>query len=820
MVRTVLRTSMHRYVGRKTTLAEWNKSVILLKSTTSLNQKKQSMFGRQICCKSLLIQLPQQQFRDSAFFLHGYSTLRHFSQSTHGARRSNTSHISQQLQACQNARDLSMFLRTNGRLFHGRQEFELLEQRIKVLNKTTRMTAAHVAGLMNAVSRISTVAKSQQRQALMDLSRVAQPMLRHCQVKELCNILNSLASKDVQNHKLFHQASKFLMSSNYSMAMNPQDMAILANAFARVQHQSSKLFEAIAVQAIPQIQDFTPQGLSNLVNAFSKQDHPDSKLFEAVADETERRLTMLRRQQEDDDDVDDSLVFSPQGLANIANAFAKMHHHHHPKLFAAISKAAIPCIDEFTPQNLSNMANAFAKMSDQHHDEEELLLLFDAISKAALDKVPYFNAQELANLANAMVKMMGHHHGATTALPLLLLLQEIARAAIPLLSLLSTNNSSFNAQELAMLLNALTKNNKQTPTVNELLPGETQDEFWKASATATLSLLPEFQLQELCIVANAFSKAPPQPLSNGGESPYDKMKLFDRIAEAALDLLSLLVGDEKNHQFQPQNLSILANAFAKVNHHEATDMFQALIQAAIPLLPQMSPQEVANLVSAVAKQRIEGPMADQLFAETAKLLLLQSNDRIASWEQRNLVEVAYAFLKAFQTNDILLERIGSEIYSRPELELDAMGLGHLAAVLSRTPIGCSAELLHSIFASFERMIPQDSIQISNVADICKAIPLAYELKSISKNHGFLRQMVEYSIRKRHNASPPDVRDLLLNLTSPRLSDHGDTADNSSLVELQRSLLVAYQPILEQCADHQIAAKHVKTIRRAYKRLHV
>ncbi|KAL3935670.1 MAG: hypothetical protein SGBAC_008851 [Bacillariaceae sp.] len=647
------------------------------------------------------------------------------------------------------------------------------------------MTPAQVAGLMNALSRISTVAKSQQRQALLDLSRTAKPILKHCQVKDICIILNALARKNVRNdRRLFQQASQMLVS-NRKMPMNPQDLATVANAFARVHHHSPKLFEVIAEQGIPQIQDFSPQGLANLVNAFAKQNHQDSRLlFEAVAKETEAILLKQRT------------AFTPQGLANVANAFAKMNHSS-PKLFEAIANAAIPCIREFNPQNLSNMANGFSKMN-QHHDE-----LFDAISKAALDKLSLFNAQELANLASASFKHQLVAPDVTTTLTPELL-QEIARAAIPILS-------TFKPQELAMLLNAL--------TTKELPPSDTQT-FWKASADATVALLPQFPPQELCIVANAFSKAP--------RSTY-QIALFDKIAMAALKLML----DEK-YDFQPQNLSNLANAFAKVN--SAPDLlYQALMERSIPLLPQMSPQELSNLISAVSKLRIEGPLVDHLFTQTAELLLnktkSESNNasNLASWEQRNLVEIAYAFLKAFQLDDSVLERIGSEIASRPTLELDAVGLGHFAAVLSRTRIEPSSELLTSIFASFQQ-ISEDRIQISNVADVCKALPLAYELEGIGsleeKGHCFLRLLVEYAIRKRHEASPSDVRDLLLNLTSPRLDTNhvngeASSSNSSTIVELQRSLLGAYQPILDQYSETDtIAPKHVKTIHRAYKRLFV
>lgn len=661
-----------------------------------------------------------------------------------------------------------------------------MEQQIDVLFKETRMTPAQVAGLMNSLSRLSTVATSQQRQVLLNLSEVALNFLKACQVKELCMILNSLARKNVRNDKIFHMSSKLLLS----MDLNPQDLSVVSNgtysnsllaksvdsllttmgssksflsnetAYARVRHQSPVLFDTIALQAISQVQDFLPQGLTNLVNAFSKQKHSHSTLFDAVARQVERCLVTNHGDS-----------FTPQGLANIVNAYAKMNHSD-SKMFSAIAEVSIPIIHEFNAQNLSNMANAYAKMNHEHPQ------LFRAIHDAALDKMSSFKAQELANLANAVVKMGQDDSKAR-------LLQDIARSAIPLLP-------EFKPQELTMLLNALTKQPME-------LSGDTEN-FWKASAKATTELLPDLSLQELSIVANAFSKV-------NNIEPF-QMKLFDKIAALASELLL-------HHPFQSQNLSNLSNAYAKLNLH-AVDMFQVLMVRAIPLLSEMKPQELANFISGIAKLRIEGPTVEELFAETA--LLLKSHDYdFAPWEQRNMVEVVYAFLKAFQTDEGLLQRIGSELCSRRTLELDAVGLGHLAAALSRTQIACSKELLSAIFVDFES-VPEERIHMSNLADICKALPLAYELEVVSSEDmdDLFEWIVGCAIRKRHEASPSDVRDLLLNLTSPRLKNNADT---EVLLDLQRSLLVAYHPILHKFSD-QIASKHMQTIQRAYKTLYI
>ena len=53
--------------------------------------------------------------------------------------------------------------------------------------------------------------------------------------------------------------------------------------------------------------------------------------------------------------------FTPQGLANMVNAYAKMGYDN-PELFDEVARAAIPIIHTFNAMDIANTANAFAKM--------------------------------------------------------------------------------------------------------------------------------------------------------------------------------------------------------------------------------------------------------------------------------------------------------------------------------------------------------------------------------------------------------------------------------------------------------------------------
>jgi hypothetical protein len=655
--------------------------------------------------------------------------------------------LSKQLDACQNGSELSKFLRQNPSAFYQSQEFQKLVDKVDSLQKM-KMKPIEVSGLLNALSKASTSAREKHRLVLLELSHLAKRLLKHYQVKDISIVLNALARRNVQNDKLFQQAGKILVS-NIS-TMNPQDMATATNAFAKLQHPNPDLFHAVATAAIPKIQDFTPQGLANLVNAFAKMNVQQDDLFDAVANETIRQLTASSKKKHDSR----KSSFTAQGLANIANAFAKMNHHSKSSdlLFLSIAETAIPIIHTFNSQNLANTANAFAKTNHRYPE------LFQAVGDAAISTISAFNAQELSNLANAFAKLQQNHPK---------LFEAVAHAAIHILP-------TFKAQELSILVNAFAKMDHQY-----------SPDLWDGVANAAISILPTFDAQELANLANAFAK-----------TNHHHKDLFHEMAQAALLLLPT---------FQPQNVANLANAFAKLDHSHQ-DLFDALATTATPLIPSFDPQELANLVSATARVRADGEFIPLLFAATAKWMKSETCS-LSSWHERNLVEVAYAFLKARETDPDLLNLIAVELSRSPEPRLDALGLGNLAAALSRQEVESSAKALKNVFAQFQA-IPAENVDLQNVADVCKALWLGQKLEVV--HPGFCQRMADYAIQKAGEARPADVRDIILNLTTSRICLEPSK---------QKQVLITYKPIFERFSK-DIATKHAQRIREIYARFEI
>jgi hypothetical protein len=161
---------------------------------------------------------------------------------------------------------------------------------------------------------------------------------------------------------------------------NPQELSNTAWAFAKADHASQELFNAISAEVVRRrLCDFNPQELSNTAWAFASAGHASQELFKAISAE------VVRRRLGD---------FNPQNLSNTAWAFAKAGHTSF-ELFNAISaEVARRRLGDFNPQDLSNTAWAFATAG---HTFSEL---FKVISVELVRRgLGDFDPQELSNTA-------------------------------------------------------------------------------------------------------------------------------------------------------------------------------------------------------------------------------------------------------------------------------------------------------------------------------------------------------------------------------------------------------------------------------------
>jgi hypothetical protein len=655
------------------------------------------------------------------------------------------------------------------------------------LNKKNRILLAQLQACQNS-KEVSAVIRSNpahfQHPTLFHklLDRVDSLQKERLRPREIAGLVNSLSklSTTSDENRRRHQTAMFALSESARLQLryfHARDLSILLNAIARKYIRNDALFEHAAKVVMFKIESLNSQDLANTANAFAKLNCSSPRLFNGIAKAaipliytfTTQGLANIvnafAKMNHIHSDLfeavasqtihyllEDTKSFTAQGLSNMVNAFAKVSHSH-PELFETVAAAVTQNIQLFNSQNLANTINAFAKMSHFHQD------LQDTVSKKSLKSISKFNAQELSNLVNAVAKLKYYGHPE--------IFDTVIHTSLPILD-------QFKAQELANLINACAKMNHY----NRML--------WNGVAEAAVSNIFTFRPQELASMANAFAKMNHQ---------HDK--LFRNVTEASLLLMD---------KFDARNLSNLINAFAKLDQsHER--LLESVARKATTIIYKFNSQELANLVSAFARLRADGESIDILFRETS-LRIKSDTAYLSTWKEQNMVELVYAFLKANQSDQYLLDRVGTEIISRPSPNFDALGLGNLAAAFSRKEtVPSSTKILDKIFVSFQ-LLPEDEISLQNVADVSKALWLGDKLNLLPL--GFIEKMAELAISKVDQSQPSDARDILLNLTSQKLP-----LNNSK----KHELLVTYKPIFVLFSP-RIADKHRRTIRNIYEKFNI
>lgn len=166
-------------------------------------------------------------------------------------------------------------------------------------------------------------------------------------------------------------------------AMQPKQMAFIANGFARAEVPDREVFDRMSDQAIHCVDDFDPRDAALFLNAFAKLQFRDLALFK-VFSKSIRRSTPTG--------------FGEQQLALISNAYARLEIADGP-LFQKLSSWTVEKVVELAPQGTAAVANAWAKVA--FRDES----LFAALGSAIGRNLSNFKAQHVANLLNAYAKL-------------------------------------------------------------------------------------------------------------------------------------------------------------------------------------------------------------------------------------------------------------------------------------------------------------------------------------------------------------------------------------------------------------------------------
>ena len=189
---------------------------------------------------------------------------------------------------------------------------EAMSNSVKVVTVITEykdsVSLVNIATAFSVLGRISsenpTIRKDLKESGkFTNLISVLENRIDKFETREFVNALVGLVKIGYYNEDLFDRLAEKCLELSIT---DPQHLANTAWAFAKVDHYSKRLFDALKEESIRQISGFNPQNLANTAWAFASIDHYSESLFRALKKESIRQL-------------DD---FNSQDLANTAWAFA------------------------------------------------------------------------------------------------------------------------------------------------------------------------------------------------------------------------------------------------------------------------------------------------------------------------------------------------------------------------------------------------------------------------------------------------------------------------------------------------------------------
>ena len=160
---------------------------------------------------------------------------------------------------------------------------------------------------------------------------------------------------------------------------DPQNMANILWAYAKMEHASPDLFDALAKEAMPRLREFSAQQLANLAWSLAKfpPSSPDG-VFDRIAEDVVARGL-------------DS--FTSQGLAMLAHSFATVGHVKNTDFWDTLDRAATARISELGPVECSQIAWSFATIGRPADD------LFHGIKSIVTSKMDHIKPQGISNIA-------------------------------------------------------------------------------------------------------------------------------------------------------------------------------------------------------------------------------------------------------------------------------------------------------------------------------------------------------------------------------------------------------------------------------------
>lgn len=170
--------------------------------------------------------------------------------------------------------------------------------------------------------------------------------------RNIALVLSALAHVRIRDRALLDSVSGSL-NAGWLKRFNIQDLALTCNSYARLAHEAPRLFKLCSVELQRKLPDAGPQELALVANAFAKQHLYDAALF--------GQLTSLA--------LNNVKACSPRHASNILHAFAKVDASELP-LFQGLAGRlrAQDAADELVAIGVSHACFAAGRIAAKHPD--------------------------------------------------------------------------------------------------------------------------------------------------------------------------------------------------------------------------------------------------------------------------------------------------------------------------------------------------------------------------------------------------------------------------------------------------------------------
>mmetsp|Transcript_56420 Transcript_56420/g.108872 ORF Transcript_56420/g.108872 Transcript_56420/m.108872 type:complete len:319 (+) Transcript_56420:73-1029(+) len=200
----------------------------------------------------------------------------------------------------------------------------------------------------------------------------------------ICNIPNGFARLNYHHRQLFEAIADWVADADPTEQLSPVDVASLVYAYAELRHSSAALLEACAERLKVCHMEVGGPNCSIILNSYARLSECNPELFHALS------RSILQTKPES---------YEVHHITIIMNAFSKCRINR-PKEMQQLSSFLEGRVEQLSPQNMANLVNACAKLKIHNHR------LFSEMQKClAVVDLRTFKLFELTMLVHGLAKL-------------------------------------------------------------------------------------------------------------------------------------------------------------------------------------------------------------------------------------------------------------------------------------------------------------------------------------------------------------------------------------------------------------------------------